>query len=176
METSSNVGIPPARECFVNSVADIFVHNSANKAPVQSTKNNVNEKNSHRSKKNRNECLDAIVEVSQLQDAIEIMETQELLIGHRDKRMEVFQNNLLNDDEWKIKMVTVKEDNQATALASETDLNDAIQNPRLMKKMEYSTCCSVCNQRIVKILLFGGIGIFWTTFLIVLIYGLYATS
>lgn len=173
METSSNVAIPPAHECFVKSVADIFVHNSANETPVQSTKNNAYEKNSYRSKKNRNKCLDANVELSQLQDTIEMMETQELISGNRDKRMEVLKNNLLNDDESKITIVTVKEDNQETTLACETDLNDAIQNPRLIKRVKCSTCSSLWNQRPVKVLLAC---IFWTIFLIVLNYGLSVTS
>lgn len=93
METSSNVAIHSAREGFVKSVADIFVYNSANQAPVLSTKNNAYEKNSYRSKKNHNKCLDGIVEVSQLQDTIKMMETQELLSGNHDKRMEVLKNN-----------------------------------------------------------------------------------
>lgn len=172
MEDSSVVAIPPIHECFVKSVPKSIVYHSAYEAPVQSTKNNVSEKNSHRSKKNRDKCLDAVVDESQFQDAIEIMEIQELLSGHRDKRVEVLKNNLPTDDELKITIVTVKEDNQEATLACENDLDDDIQNPRLMKKNKYSTCCSSLNQRTVRLLLAGGIGIFWTIFLTVLIYGL----
>lgn len=176
METSSIVGIPPAYECFMKSVPDIIVHTFANEAPVESTKSNVNEKNSHRSKTNRDKRLDAIVEVSEFQDTIEMMEIQELLSGNCDNRMELLKNNSPNDDESKIKIVTFKEDNQETTVACETDLDDDVQNPRLMKKIKYCTGRPLWNQRMVKILLASGIGIFWTTFLIVLIYGLCATT
>lgn len=175
MEISSIVAMPPSRECFLKSTPDIIVHHCADEAPVESTKNNVNKKNSHRSKKNRDNCLDAMVEVWQFQDGTEMMEIQELLSGNRDKRVEFLENNSPNDDESKITIVTVKENNQETTLTCETDLDDDIQNPRLMKKVEYFTCRSLWNRRTVMILLVGNITIFWITFLIILIYGLYAT-
>lgn len=181
METSSIIAIPPAHECLMTDsrmkyVPDIILHHSTDEAPVKSTKNNVNEKNSHRCKKNRNDCLDAIVEVLQSQDTMEMIETQELLSGNRDKRMELLKNNSPKDDESKITIVTVEEDSQETTVTCEADLDDDIQNPRLMKKIKYPTYHPLWNQRTVKILLKSGITIFWISFLVVLIYGLYATA